>query len=87
MTLLFKIGFTFQGFNYGWFEGDLYRLPSKGVRRHYPLKKLDLKTREKAAPFYCLKKAKKTVQFCKDISKEFSKPIEFLIEHQDLPNN
>lgn len=41
MKLIFEYGFTHKGFKYGWFNKELYRLPSKSKNYNYPLKKLN----------------------------------------------
>jgi hypothetical protein len=38
----FKYGFEYKGFNFGWKDKKLFRLPSEKNLRNYPLKELKL---------------------------------------------
>lgn len=39
---VFRYGFIFKGFLFGWYEKDLYRIGQYDKTRHYLLKKLDV---------------------------------------------
>ena len=41
MTVNYKYGFEYKGFNFGWLNKKLYRLPSTKNLRSYPLKELN----------------------------------------------
>jgi len=38
----FKYGFEYKGFNFGWKDKKLFRLPSEKNLRNYPLKELSI---------------------------------------------
>ena len=83
MTMDFKYGIAWQGFIYGWFKKDLYRLPSESFGRHYPLKKL------KKIPVgnqtgYCLKRKKLSVSQLTDMTIIIRKKIQ-RINSNDVP--
>lgn len=40
MIIIYKYGFTYKGFLFGWKEKKLYRLPSEKNLRNYSLKEL-----------------------------------------------
>ena len=40
MVTLYKYGFVYKGFNFGWKDKILFRLPSEKNLNYYPLKKL-----------------------------------------------
>lgn len=42
MVTIYKYGFEYKGFNFGWKDKSLFRLPSKKNLNYYPLKKLSL---------------------------------------------
>ena len=43
MVRIYKYGFKYKNFNYGWYKKELYRLPSVNFKnQNFPLKKLKL---------------------------------------------
>lgn len=72
--MIFTKGFEYKGFIYGWHKRELYRLPSVSGLRTYPTKKLNAIKIGNAAG-YRLKKDKRTVQQCLDMTRIFIQPI------------
>jgi hypothetical protein len=42
MVRLYKYGFYYKNFNFGWYKKKLYRLPSESKKNNYPLKQMDI---------------------------------------------
>ena len=42
MVIHFKYGFEYKGFNFGWKDKNLFRLPSTKHKKHFPLRKLSI---------------------------------------------
>lgn len=79
----FKYGFWHKDFLYGWYQQELYRLPSNNGNKNYGLKKLNpIKVGNKSG--YRVKRDKLTIDQLEEktivINQEISK-----IEDKDLP--
>lgn len=68
MIRVYKYGFTYKHFNYGWYKKDLYRLPSVNSKnQNFPLKKLNLiKVNKKKG--YRLLRDKKTLDQLEELT-------------------
>lgn len=42
MIRIYRYGFKYKNFTFGWFKKNLYRLPSESNLKFYPLKKLNI---------------------------------------------
>lgn len=71
---VFKFGFIFNGFTFGWYDKELWRLPSQIKNRYYTEKKLDKIQIGNKYGYRCGGK-KFTVAQLKSITNQFSQPI------------
>jgi len=84
MILIFKYGFEFNGFLFGWNSKELYRLPSVSGVKHYGLKKLPQITVGNKIG-YRIKREKFTIDQLK-YKTQLIKPIEInILKDKDLP--
>jgi len=80
--MIFKKGFYYKGFLFGWYKKELYRLP---MQQNYALglKKLSvIKVGNKEG--YRIATDKKTIAQCKSMSTTINKKVEILV-HDDVP--
>lgn len=83
MTLEITCGFEYKGFHYGWFNEELYRLPSFVGSKKYVLKKLNVIKVGKNKG-YRIKRDKLTIQQIKEMTVEMIREIHIL-ENKDIP--
>ena len=84
MLLKFKYGFEYLGFQYGWLNKELYRLPSTSGNYHYGLKKLNIiKVGNKKG--YRIKKQKLTIEQIKERTVLIKTEI-IVVKDKDIPS-
>jgi len=85
MNLIFKYGFQYDGFLYGWNKKELYRLPSKSGNKSYGLKKLEqIKVGNSSG--YRLKGAKLSIFQLKQLTAEIEEmTFQLLDDCVDIP--
>jgi len=83
MMYYFKYGFEHKGFQYGWFEKELYRLPSKSDLRYFGFKKLTPITVGNQIGYRC-KRDKLSVYQLQQLTGRISVSIE-VIKDKDVP--
>lgn len=84
MNIIFKYGFEYDGFLYGWNKKELYRLPSKSGNKSYGLKKLD-KINVGNTFGYRLKGAKLSIYQLKQLTTEINIEIPVIEDCVDIP--
>ena len=84
MFLVFKYGFTFEGFEYGWHKKELYRLPSTINNRTYGFKKLE-EIKIGCQYGYRIKRNKFTTKQLLGKTAFISREIQVLKDESDLP--
>lgn len=70
----FKYGFTIGNLRYGWYEKDLYRLPSVSGGNYYPLKLQKVVVVGNQQGYVLNKKRKSLIQL-KSMTAQFTEPI------------
>ena len=80
----FKYGFDWGGFQYGWKNHELYRLPSTSGSKSYGLKKLSL-IKVGNVDGYHIKRQKFTVQQLKDKTTSIEKEYDIIKDTKDVP--
>lgn len=84
MIITFKYGFEYGGFLYGWYQKELYRLPSTIGTRHYGVKKLNsIMVGNKVG--YRVRRAKLTIEQLKDRTMLINRELSVPNENPDLP--
>lgn len=84
MVLVFKYGFEFDGFLYGWNNKDLYRLPSSSGNKFYGLKKLDV-IKVGSGLGYRIKREKLSINQLKLLTINIDKEYEIIDDVVDIP--
>ncbi len=83
MVLNFEYGFLHKGFEYGWLNKELYRLPSTTNNRYYPFKKMSVCKVGNKTGYRC-KKDKISLAKLKDKTVVINKKIS-VAKSKDLP--
>jgi hypothetical protein len=85
MILKFKYGFIFEDFTYGWYEQELYRLPSTSAdKKTYGLKKLtSILVGNKVG--YRIKRQKFTIEQLKGKTIFIDKEYQVINDSVDIP--
>ena len=84
MLITFKHGFEHDGFLYGWYQKELYRLPICVGTRKYRLKKLNaIMVGNKVG--YRIRRAKLTIEQLKDKTMLINTELVVPNENPDLP--
>ena len=84
MTLKFNHGFEYSGFQYGWHNKDVYRLPSVSGNNSYGLKKLNpIQVGNKTG--YRIKRQKLTIEQLKAKSVFIGKEIHIVSDSKNIP--
>lgn len=84
MVLKFKYGFEYLGFQYGWLNKELYRLPSTSGNYHYGLKKLNIiKVGNKKG--YRIKRDRMTIEQLKVRTTLIEREVA-IIKDKDIPS-
>jgi hypothetical protein len=83
MILHFTSGFSYKGFNYGWYEKKLYRLPSFSGKYFYSLREVP-KINVGKTWGYRIKKDKLSWMQIKSLTKKIDCKIE-IINNQHTP--
>lgn len=84
MAIQFTIGFKHKGLQYGWKDGELYRLPSMKSGKTYQIKKLSLIKVGNKQGYRCMRD-KLTLEQLAHKSKPINVKVE-LKKHKDLPD-
>lgn len=84
MVLVFKYGFEFDGFLYGWNNKDLYRLPSNSGNKFYGIKKLDV-IKVGSGLGYRIKREKLSINQIKLLTVAIDKEYEILEDKIHIP--
>lgn len=84
MILKFKYGFEYNGFLYGWYEKELYRLPSTSGNKKFGLKKLESIVIGNSIG-YRIKRDKLTINQLKEKTIFIDKEIQVITENVDIP--
>lgn len=84
MIFKFSYGFTYMGFEYGWYKKELYRLPSVSGNNKYGFKKLN------PIPVgntlgYRIKRQKISMFQLKEMTTDIQREISVIEENKDVP--
>lgn len=82
--IIFKYGFEYDGFLYGWNKKELYRLPSKSGNKSYGLKKIEPIQVGKGTG-YRIKTKKLSLYQCKQMTTAIDMKVELVVDTIDIP--
>lgn len=84
MIIQFKYGFEYKGFNYGWYNKKLYRLPSTSGNNTYGLRELPLIDVGNLKG-YRVKKDKLSIPQLKNMTKRIKVEVEIIQDNKHIP--
>lgn len=82
MTITFTHGFIFKGFNFGWHDNTLYRMPSSIGNRLYGLRKLN-EIKVGNTNGYHIKREKKSKLQVEQMTKPFKPKVNVFVFKQN----